>query len=248
MALAYRALSFTSAGNASSANLLLPTPVGVANNDIMIAGIYAETDTNTITPPAGWTSLFRQVNTGAFMLEAFWKRAASEPANYTWTDATAGNQWMTGVTAAYSGGTGTGTVKDSTGFGGSQADAVAITSQTAPSITPTSDGVMVVFVYGNFGGTDVTAMTGFCANFRGSTGGIVIADAHQTTHAATGTSRPSAGPGSQTYAAMHVALIDATGGVTAKSLPLFQPAKKIMRTRRWIGWQADSLPVSIPAR
>lgn len=249
MALAYRAGSFTSSGNASGGTLAVNKWTGAAVGDIGIYVVYWEPDTNTInTIPTGFTSLLRQVNTGDFMLEMFWRRVdGSEGATFTFGDSAAGNQWRTIVGACYSGGTGTNTVKDATGFGASQGDAVVITSQTAPTITPTSDGVMVVFGYGNFGGSDVTAMTGFTTNLRGSLGGIVIADAHQASHAATGTSRPSAGPGSQDYVGMHVALVDATGGAAAKSLPLFQPAKKILRPRRWIGWQADSLRVSIPA-
>jgi hypothetical protein len=231
VALAYRSGSLVSAGNASGAALTVNVPVGVANGDIMILVYYVESDTNTVIPPAGWTSLLRQVNTGDFMLEMFWKRASSEPASYSWSDATAGNQWRTAVSVAYSGGTGTNTVKDATGFGASQGDAVAITAQTAPTITPTSDGVMVVFGYGNFGGSDVTAMTGFTTNLRGSLGGIVIADAHQASHAATGTSRPSAGPGSQDYVAMHVALIDDTGGAAAASRVPFRAPNRLWSRR-----------------
>jgi hypothetical protein len=210
VALTYRAGSIVTSGKASAAgSQAVNAPVGVADNDYVVTLAYWETDTNTITTiPAGFTSLFRQVNTGAFMLEAFWKRAAAEPASYTWNAAT-GSQWRTLVSIALVPGSGLFDVKDAAA--GSQADAVAITAQTAPTITPVHNGVMVLCFYGNFGGSNPTTFTGFTTNLPGALGGVCIAYAHQASIAATGTSRPSAGPGSQTYAAFHVALIDDAG-------------------------------------
>jgi hypothetical protein len=213
MTLAYRAASFQQAGNASSSSIAINKPAGGASGDIFVTAIYLETDTNTITGvPTGWTLLGSITNTGSFTMRLYALRAGgSEPATYTWTFNAAG--WNTLTTVAYSGGTGTGTLLDLAA--GSQADAVIITAQTAPSITTTGTARMVVFAYGNFSGTNVTTMTGFCTNLRGSFGGCTIADAVQATAAATGTSRPSAGPGGDTYAALHAAIISDTGGGAA---------------------------------
>ena len=77
----YRSSASTS--NASANSLTITKPTGVVENDIMIAGIGSDTDTMTITPPAGWTTLGKISQSGV-MLETFWKKAgASEGANYT---------------------------------------------------------------------------------------------------------------------------------------------------------------------
>lgn len=220
MALAYRTGSFVSAGNASGGDLTLTKPTGTVDGDRVTIVVYFEPDTTTITvSPGTWESV-TIANTGAFKLQAFTKIASSEPASYTVSNNTAGDQWRAAVGVAYSGGTGSGTQIDTSGS--SQADGTAITAQTAPTIDPTSTSTMVVFAYGNYGGADVTAMTGFTTNLRGSLGGCVIADAVNSTGAATGTSRPSAGPGTQDYAALHMALIADIAGGAATSLPIFR--------------------------
>jgi hypothetical protein len=215
MALAYRSGSFVSSGNASGGNLSLTKPTGTASGDVVVINVYHEPDTNTISVSNGpWESV-TIVNTGNMVMTTFVKRAGgSEPASYTISDATAGNQWRTAAGAAYSGGTGTGTLIDVSGS--SQGDAVAL--QTAPSVTTTGANRMVVFAYSNGGGTNATGMTGFCTNLRGSFGGVLIADALQATAGATGTSRPTTGVGSEDYAASHIAIISDTGGA-ATSLP-----------------------------
>ena len=205
MALAFRAGSFVSAGNASGAAISINKPTGTADGDIMVTAIYFEPDTTSITAPAGWTQAFSLANTGAFLLEIWWKVAASEGTTYSWNNTTGGNQWRSVVSGAYSGATGSGEREDLSN--GSQADAVLITSQTAPSITTTGTNRMLIFGYGNFGGEEVTATTGAASNFRGSLGGTIIADALIAAAGATGTSRPSSGPGSQDYVGIHTALI-----------------------------------------
>lgn len=208
MSLAYRAGSYTTSGdasnNSSGGNLTLNKPTGVANGDIVAVGVYFEPDTTTITVSNGpWESVII-ANTGAFKLQVFFKEANNEPASYTISNSDPGNQWRSAWSAAYSGGTGSGTRIDVSGA--SQADGQLDSGQTAPSITPNGDNRMIVFGYGNFGGTDPTGTAGFCTNFRGSIGGCALGDAFQTTAAATGTTNET-GAGTQDYAAMHVALI-----------------------------------------
>lgn len=224
MSLAYRSGSFVSAGNASGGNLTLTKPTGTADGDRVVINVYFEPDTCTISiSPGTWESV-TSTNTGAFKITTFTKIASSEPASYTISNDVAGDQWRAACGVAYSGGSGSGTLIDATGTGTAQADGAAITAQTAPSIDPTSTDTMVVFAYGNYGGADVTTMTGFCTSLRGSIGGCVIADAVNATGAATGTSRPSGGPGTQDYAALHMAIIADIAGAAATSLPLF-PAR-----------------------
>lgn len=213
-ALAFRTGSFVSAGNASGGDLTLNKPTGLASGDRWEINVYFEPDTCNISVSNGPWETATIANTGAFKLQSFSKIAGgSEPASVTISNDVAGNQWRTAVGCAYQNGTGSGTLIDVSAT--AQADGQTITQQTAPSVTTTDVNRMVVFCYGNFGGADVTSMTGFCTNLRGSLGGTVIADALQAAAGATGTSRPSNGPGTQDYAAMHIALIaDIAGGAT----------------------------------
>jgi hypothetical protein len=221
MTLGFRPGSQTSAGNSTLNSLTVPKGAGVVDNDDMVVVAYLEPDTNTwATVPSGWTSVFRQANAGAFNIEIFVKRAASEPASWTWIPATTG-VWQTAVFDAYSGGTGTGTILDLAN--GAQADAVIISNQTAPSIVTTVVNDMLIFGYGNFSGADVTATTGAATNLRVSFGGVAIADAIRASAGATGTTAPLSGPGSETYAAIHAALISDTGSGASVVIPAGTP-------------------------
>ena len=215
MALAFRTGSFVSNGNLSGGDLTLTKPTGTADGDRVVINVYFEPDTTTITVSNGPWESFTIANTGAFKLQCFTKIASSEPASYTISNDTAGDQWRVAVGGAYSGGTGSGTQIDAASAG-SQGDAVTPESnQTAPSITPNGTNRMIVFAYGNYGGGNVTAMGGFCSNLRGQLGGTTLADALQATASATGTTYPT-GQGTQDYAAAHVALIsDIAGGPSA---------------------------------
>lgn len=201
----YRTSSLTSAGNGTGDALSVPRPVGAASGDLILVGCYWETDTNTVTASDSLASARRQVNTGIFMQELFWKVAGgSEPANYTLTPGTNG-RWRIALAAAYQNGTGTGNRVDV--GGGSEADGVAIGSQTAPSVTTTGVDRLLAFLYCNYSGVDATTLTGAVTTLRGSLGGLCLGDAAIAAAGATGTSRPSAGPGTEDYAAQHVALI-----------------------------------------
>jgi hypothetical protein len=220
VAYAYRAS--TSAGNASGGALSINKPAGTVDGDLLVAVLYLESDTNTWTPPAGWntSAALTQDNTGSLQMQVFWKIASGEGASWSWTPGT--NNWRSGVVAAYSGGSGSGERVDIAG--GSQGDAISpVTNQTAPSVSTTVVDDLLVFGYGNFSGTNVTAMTGTASNLRVSFGGCTIADANRASTGATGTSAPSSGPGSDTYAALHAAFLLAPGGAAATSFLIPPP-------------------------
>lgn len=221
MALAFRTGSTTSAGNASGGSLSVTKGTGVVDGDIMVVLLYLEDDTNTwATVPAGWISVFREANAGRFNIEMFIKRASGEPASWAWVPATTG-VWRVAVFAADSGGTGTGTILDLAN--GSQGDLVNASSQTAPSIITTGPDRMLVFGYANWLAVNVTAMAGAASNLRISSGGLTIADALRASAGATGTSNPSAGPGTDDYAALHAALISDTGSGASVGVPIGTP-------------------------
>lgn len=213
MAIAFRAKSDN--GNASGGALTVTLPTGTLDGDLIVVHGYLETDTNTWSSVgAGFTSVTSGTNTGAFLIQAWWKIASSEPASWTWTPTTTG-VWRSVNAASYSGFSGSSV--DIAGTTG-QADAVIATSQTAPSITTITDGSLVLFCYGNFGGTAPASIGGFCTNLRTGTGGTTIGDAIKTPTGATGTSW-GVGAGSQDYAAFHYAMTPTSGAAAAFPLP-----------------------------
>lgn len=219
MALAYRGGSFVSAGNAAGPDLTLTKPTGTADGDIVVIVCYFEPDTCAISiSPGTWESL-EVANTGAFKIKGFWKYASSEPASYTLSNDVAGDQWRSAAGAAYSGGTGAGTIQDVSST--AQADGATDPSQTAPSVTTTGADRMLTFLYGNFAGLATSATVGAASNWRGQLGGTTIGDGLIAAAGATGTTREN-GAGTADYAAMHVALISNTAaappvGISAAS-------------------------------
>ena len=85
----YRASS-TVTPAAIGTSIVLPVPAGVTNGDLLFAAITWSLNGNVITPPSGWNLILQQedgFNTSH--LATYWRTASSEPANYTWTIATA---------------------------------------------------------------------------------------------------------------------------------------------------------------
>ena len=81
--------SASSAGAASGVlSLIITTPAGTVQNDVLIATVGFRPSTAVITAPAGWT-LIRRIDNAvvpANSLAVYRKTAgAGEPANYTWT-------------------------------------------------------------------------------------------------------------------------------------------------------------------
>jgi hypothetical protein len=197
MAYTYRAS--TSAGNAQGNALTINVPT-VVNGDLIKLVTYWETDANSVTWPTGFVEKASIANTGAFTVRTAYKWASSEGATYTLTPATNG-KWRVALCATYSGGAGSGDPFDTAS--GSQGDGVTPEStQTAPSINTAEANELLCFSYGNFGGTDPTALTGTVTNLRVKLGGTIIADVNRVSAGATGTSAPT-GQGTQDYAGMH---------------------------------------------
>ncbi|MEX1254160.1 MAG: hypothetical protein WEE64_07455 [Dehalococcoidia bacterium] len=65
-------------------------PAGTAQDDVLIALVYLEHGTATITPPSGWTLVRDSLQTGPptydYRHVTYWKRAGgSEPSSYEWS-------------------------------------------------------------------------------------------------------------------------------------------------------------------
>lgn len=87
--------------NASSASAVVIKPAGTVNDDIMFAVVMRNTAAAPTTVPAGWALLGSHVN-GVYQQRLYWKLAAGEGANYTWSWAAAAKTAIT--IAAYRGG------------------------------------------------------------------------------------------------------------------------------------------------
>lgn len=207
MAFTYR--SSTSQGNASGGALTVTKPAGTVDGDLIVVVGYLESDTNTWSGiGSGFTEVKNIDNTGLFDVRVWYKWASGEGASWTWTPNT--NAWRTVTAASYSGGSGSGTQPDVSSS--AQGDGVLANSQTAPSVTTTTTDDLLVYGYGNFSGTNITAMIGAATNVRVALGGCSICDANIATASATGTSAPNGGVGTEDYAAAHVAFFLSPGG------------------------------------
>jgi len=183
--------SLTTVTDATAANITGTDPAGAAENDILRADLYLESDT-AVTPPAGWSNDFAGVpalaesNTASqeFRHYAYWiRRGASAPA-LTWTHASA----YRGITIqAFSGAV---TTEDPWSFldNNVRDDTTAETYPDASGTTDTDDELLT------WGGRFYTASsngntppTGFAERQDGTGTAALLADNAQAAAGATGT-------------------------------------------------------------
>ncbi|MGH2786088.1 MAG: Ig-like domain-containing protein [Actinomycetota bacterium] len=152
--------SASSAANVPSTTLTIPSPAGVAADDVLVAAIDVRGNP-TLTPPAGWT-LVRLDISGFVMRQAVYVRVAGSnvPPSYTWTLSSI--QSAAGGIAAYSG-------VDTASPILTHAGQISTTSGTnqivAPSITTTVNGAMILGIFGVANNTSVTAPAGMTERF-----------------------------------------------------------------------------------
>lgn len=216
MAYALRSPNGTGGGGntntAASGDIAVTKPSAVADGDLLVCVIYAESDANTVdVVPSGWTLAASIANTGAFIVFVYWKIASSEPASWTWS-MTTGSSWYSYAVAAFTGATGSGNFVDIAGAG-SQGDGQIEGNQTAGGVTTTASGDLLVFAYGNFAGSNPTGMnaSGAAKTLAVAFGGTTIGYSVLGASGATGTSNPT-GMGTEDYAAVHVAFLEIGAG------------------------------------
>lgn len=96
--------SFAQAGSTTlTSSLVINKPSGVVAGDTLMAMIV-DAGPGSITPPSGWTQLFNSTwHSSSYQGAVFIKYAgSSEPSTYTFSGT---DNYMSGVIAAYSGGT-----------------------------------------------------------------------------------------------------------------------------------------------
>ena len=154
--IAFRAAS--SAANAATDFIDVPRPAGVVAGDALVAAIGARGNP-TITAPAGW-SLVRLDISGSTVRQAIFVHVAggSEPASYTFGLSSA--QSAAGGIVAYSGVDATAPIDAH----GGQAN-LSSNTMTAPSITTTGSGRMLLAFYATANATAQTAPSGMTERY-----------------------------------------------------------------------------------
>lgn len=198
----------TTANQGSATSWPVTTPTH-SPGDLLLTGLFVNSDTVVVTPPAGWVLVKATVCTGLTSLHVFRKIAgASEPAtqNFTMSPAVVGSHLM----ASYSGVDATTPLEASIGSQPPDINSACIltSAHQTPGITTTVANVRVVtFVLGQLGGkwrVDPTTIERVEVQSAGSVADGHLADFGQEAAGATGTRIHTYSIGSQKYAAITV--------------------------------------------
>lgn len=142
----YISYAFTDSGG--SRNFTVSKPTGTQSGDFMLAYFFHHSSGETLTGPSGWTELTSDnasTNSGAVF---YYTAGGSEPATYAFSSTSSANNGAAILTFR----NGTGAVDVFGNFGVNTS-----TSVTVPTITPTVDGLNIVFIGAELSPQDVTA-------------------------------------------------------------------------------------------
>ena len=152
--------SVSSAANPTATSLTIPAPAGVASGDVMVASIGIR-GTVTITPPSGWSLVRTDMSTESIIRQdVFVKVAGAEPASYTWNFST--NQPAAGGILAFSG---VSTTTPIDAHSGSFSNGGRGNTLTAPSVTTTKNGAMLIGFYDISTDTTIVPPSGMTERF-----------------------------------------------------------------------------------
>lgn len=139
----YNTVTFRAAAsnNANTSSLAVSRPTGTVNGDVLIAVVAWWID--TLTPPSGWTQIGStqtwNISGEDVFVRAYYRVASSEPSSYSW-GLSGVNDIAVSIATYYN--VNTGSVVDAQA---GQTNA-ANTSMTTPSVSPTTDADMLVFL------------------------------------------------------------------------------------------------------
>jgi hypothetical protein len=220
MAIAFRS---SAGGNIGSSTTLTVSaaPAGVQNDDLLVLFV-ATNAAHTLGAggpgAAGWTQIGSTQTHGADTSMSCWyKKAASEPSDYTFTTTFTGNQAQSYLILAYSG------VDTTTALDVAAVQENSTNTETAPAITvaPATNGAMILFLLGSDPGVDPVS---FAANTPvGSTARATQQSALSTfvgeieyLQATAGSQEIVGATSSDAYCETGIALRAAAGGATPK--------------------------------
>lgn len=194
-------------GSGTGTSVTMTAPTGAADGDILIAELYFENTTDTLTHATSWTTVRSDNRATSFRVNIDWLRRSGTP-NLQWS-------WTTSVffqyiIAAYSGCLAAGDPTDGNN-GGNNSSTVPFRVTT---FTTAANGDVLVVVNNMFSGCIPTTPTGFSSRQNAATGSF--ADLQQATAGATGNVDYTAGGcGTEQWITQLVALKQATGGGAA---------------------------------
>jgi hypothetical protein len=140
--------SASSKGTKFGTWIKITKPAGTLSGDVLVAGLFVR-DAPILTPPAGWTFIRQDGSAYSYVHVA----GASEPSSYQWTFPA--NHTAAGGIVAYSGVDTVAPIQASNGQENSKS-----VNLTAPSVTTTLPGTMVIGFFGVMKQTSVTRPAG----------------------------------------------------------------------------------------
>lgn len=151
----------------TDSSIVLDKPAGVADGDLLVAAIYWSLQGTIGTIPSGWV-LRAARDTSFYRFSVFTKVASTEPANWTWSDAS-GVMFM-GAVCAYNTSLNTFVAQRQTALG-TISNGTPAQTQTIASIAANSTKTLTVMVSA---GENVTPVNVSTHNANGSSPGSVI--------------------------------------------------------------------------
>jgi len=149
---AFESVATAIQGPSSGTSLTVARPTGTTDGDLLVAVIGIDNSANSlpITQPVGWTEVFQQGKSGGgeSALGVWYRIASSEPANYSFTWATAEEGFA--AVQRYSGADASAPI-DAWAFNGVTNDALPI----APAVTTTVNETLVLRIVGVDGNSHV---------------------------------------------------------------------------------------------
>lgn len=135
-----------------TSSVTVSPPSGTRAGDLLVVSVYAET--SRISPPEGWTQLFAPTNDGEGDYQSIWVTVADGAGSHTFTPST--TTWCDWVCVGYRGFD----TDRPINAAGIQANTTPSRSMTAPSITTTVDGCLLLMLGAIAGPADVTPPDG----------------------------------------------------------------------------------------
>ena len=176
----FRSSSF--AANATVQNLVIPKPAGVVAGDVMVAVLDVKVNP-TVTAPSGWTLASANSNGSELTQRIYTKVAgATETSSYQWNFNE--NRAASGGILAYRGVSTTSPLEVVGTVGRATSTAI-----TAPSVTPTSSGTVVLAAFGINNVSAITQPAGTTERGEVASSSKIkteVAEFVQTTASATG--------------------------------------------------------------
>lgn len=210
------ATAFTS----NSTSVVVNKPSGVIDGDLLLAVIGHDTNTTpSMTPPAGWTAIRNDVDSGTNGgIWSYYKVAASEGSSYTFTSGSSGR--LVGHILQITGFDATTPIDVS----GGQTN-TASTSVAAPSVITTVDNALLLFLGAINATATFTAPSGMAEVTDSNTTSMAVETASETraTAGATGGRTATASSSAVNYAQL-VAIRPGAGSRDTTAVTITPPA------------------------